>query len=64
MIVEKDWYKAPASPIKLSRTPAQLRSLPPKFGQHSAEVLAEFGFAEAEISDLMQRGIVPAVRQQ
>jgi crotonobetainyl-CoA:carnitine CoA-transferase CaiB-like acyl-CoA transferase len=64
MIVEKDWYKAPASPIKLSRTPAQLRSLPPKFGQHSAEVLAEFGFAEAEISDLMQRGIVPTVRQQ
>lgn len=31
MVLDKDGYRGLASPIKLSRTPAQLRSLPPGF---------------------------------
>ena len=62
MIVEKGWYKALGSPIKLSRTPASLRSLPPKFGQHSREVLTEFGFEDHEVEALFASGVVPAVR--
>lgn len=31
MVLEKDGYRGVASPIKLSRTPAQLRALPPGF---------------------------------
>ena len=62
MIVEKEWYKALGSPIKLSRTPASLRSLPPKFGEHSREVLTEFGFEDREVDALLASGVVPTVR--
>lgn len=63
MILSQDWYKAPASPIKLGRTPASLRSLPPKFGQHSEELLREFGFSAEEIGELLGSGVVPRARQ-
>ena len=62
MIIEKEWYKALGSPIKLSRTPASLRSLPPKFGEHSRELLTEFGFEEHEVDALLASGVVPTVR--
>jgi len=39
MLVEIDDYKGTASPIRLSRTPVSYRRKPPKFGQHSAEIL-------------------------
>jgi formyl-CoA transferase len=35
-----------------------LRSTPPKFSQHTAEVLAEFGYSKAEIDALMAKGVV------
>lgn len=38
MVLDENGYRAIASPIKLSRTPAALRRLPPRFGQHNAEV--------------------------
>jgi len=40
MVLEQDGYRAIASPIKLSRTPATLRRLPPSFDQDTAEVAA------------------------
>ncbi|GAB2891706.1 CoA transferase [Paralcaligenes sp. KSB-10] len=38
MVIEEGAYRAIASPIKLSRTPATLRLLPPSFGQHNGEI--------------------------
>lgn len=38
MVLEHEGYRAVASPIKLSRTPATLRRLPPAFGQHDEAV--------------------------
>src|SRR5690606_18694565 len=38
MVLEKGGYRAIASPIKLSRTPAGLRRLPPAFGEHTEAV--------------------------
>ena len=38
-IVEQDWYKGVASPIRFLRTKACLRSVPPKFSEHADEVL-------------------------
>jgi formyl-CoA transferase len=64
MVLEKDGYKAPASPIKLSRTPAALRSLPPKFSEHSEALLSEFGFTVDEINKLFVEGTVPQERQK
>jgi crotonobetainyl-CoA:carnitine CoA-transferase CaiB-like acyl-CoA transferase len=39
-------------PIKLSATPGGVRRPAPTFGQHTREVLGEFGFSGAEIDDL------------
>jgi crotonobetainyl-CoA:carnitine CoA-transferase CaiB-like acyl-CoA transferase len=39
-----------ASPVRLAATPADYRLPPPLLGQHTDEVLAELGFAPAEIA--------------
>jgi crotonobetainyl-CoA:carnitine CoA-transferase CaiB-like acyl-CoA transferase len=57
-IVAKDWYKGVASPIRLERTRPSLRRTPPKFSQHWAEVLGEFGYSKSEIEALVTSGVV------
>jgi crotonobetainyl-CoA:carnitine CoA-transferase CaiB-like acyl-CoA transferase len=57
-VVEEDWYKGVASPIRLARSKPSLRGLPPKFGQHTAEVLAEFGYSTSEIEALTTEGVI------
>ena len=64
MIVEKDWYKGTATPIKFSRTPAVMKSAPPKFSQHAREVLAEAGFDEAAIARLAETGVLAEKRRK
>ena len=39
-------------PVTLSRTPAQLASASPDAGEHSDEVLSEFGFSPEEVAEL------------
>ncbi len=39
-------------PVKLSRTPSKIVATPPDSGQHTDEVLKEFGFADKEIAEL------------
>jgi formyl-CoA transferase len=41
-------------PMTLSRTPTRLAAAPPRLGQHTDEVLAEFGFSAGEIEQLKQ----------
>lgn len=48
----------PNSPIKLSATPPSLRTPPPRFGEHTDEVLAELGFGAGEIATLREQGVV------
>ena len=55
-VIEKDWYKGVASPIRLERSKPSLRSVPPKFSQHATEVLAEFGYSKGEIDALVAGG--------
>ena len=57
-VIGKDWYKGVASPIRMERSKPSLRSTPPKFSQHTAEVLAEFGYSNAEIDALLAKGAV------
>jgi len=45
MLLDRDGYRGVGIPIKLSRTPGRLRSLPPSIGQHNAEILARFGIS-------------------
>jgi formyl-CoA transferase len=63
-VVEQDWYKGVASPVRLARSKPSLRSLPPKFGQHTAEVLAEFGYSKSEIAALTAQGVICTGRRR
>ncbi len=58
MNVEQDWYRMTGTPIKFSRTPGALRYLPPKFGEHTREILAEYGLSAGEVDALLSAGVV------
>ena len=65
MVVEVDHAKAgPVKtlglPIKLSETPGGVTRAAPLYGQHSREVLAEYGYGAAEIEALIAEGAVVA----
>ena len=63
MVVELDHpvagrTRALGLPVKFSATPGGIRRPSPLFGQHTREVLAEHGFADAEIDALVAEGAV------
>ncbi|HXD44184.1 MAG TPA: CoA transferase [Pseudolabrys sp.] len=41
-----------AQPFKMSRTQTKIAAVPPKQGEHTDEVLKEFGFSDGDIADL------------
>jgi crotonobetainyl-CoA:carnitine CoA-transferase CaiB-like acyl-CoA transferase len=43
-------------PIKLSATPGRVKRPAPQLGEHTREVLAEFGFSDSEIERLLASG--------
>lgn len=43
-------------PILMSRTPSHIAAPPPLAGQHSADILQEIGFSEAEIASMKAQG--------
>jgi len=45
-------------PLSLERTPSRMARRPPERGEHSDEVLAEFGFSDAEIAALRADDII------
>ncbi len=46
------------NPIRLSATPAQIRCTAPEFGQHTEEVLLEFGYAWKQIEAFRTLGAI------
>jgi crotonobetainyl-CoA:carnitine CoA-transferase CaiB-like acyl-CoA transferase len=57
MVWEKDGYRNVGNPVKLSRTPASVRTKPKKFGSDTRAVLAEAGYSSVEIDELVASGI-------
>jgi CoA:oxalate CoA-transferase len=45
-------------PVRLSKTPGQIRRLAPDFAGHTQEVLLENGFAQVEIDRLQEEGVI------
>jgi len=62
MIVEVDGpegrVKQVAHPIKFSETPAQIRMLLPKLGEHTEEILTSLGYSPEEIEGLRKEGVI------
>jgi crotonobetainyl-CoA:carnitine CoA-transferase CaiB-like acyl-CoA transferase len=49
--------RMPDIPQRFSRTPAEVRRLQPRLGEHSAEILEEAGYSEREIDELVDAGV-------
>jgi formyl-CoA transferase len=47
-----------AQPVTLSETPSSLRAAPPEVGEHTDEVLREFGYAADEIATFRRDGVI------
>ena len=45
-------------PVKLSSTPGAVRTPAPRLGQHTDEVLAEYGYKAGEIARFRERRVV------
>ena len=58
MVVQVEGMSGIGIPVKLSRTPGRAHSAPPRFGQHTRELLLEHGYGVATIDALIARGTV------
>jgi len=58
LLANSDGNLEPTPAPRLSRTPGSVRRPGPKVGQHTDEVLGEFGFGGAEISALREAGAI------
>ncbi len=50
--------EAVANPVMLSETPATIRTAAPEFGQHTEEVLLEYGYTWDDIASFKEQGII------
>lgn len=64
MSVELGDYRGWGLPIKFSRTPGEIERRPPRFGEHTRELLAEAGLADEDIDGLIERGVVLEQRRR
>jgi crotonobetainyl-CoA:carnitine CoA-transferase CaiB-like acyl-CoA transferase len=53
---EEGLIRTSAPPMNFSATPASIRRLAPRLGEHSVEVLREAGFGDAEIGTMLAAG--------
>jgi crotonobetainyl-CoA:carnitine CoA-transferase CaiB-like acyl-CoA transferase len=53
-----DSLRMVASPMKLSATPVDYRRAPPLLGQHTDEVLGEFGWTAQQIAAWREQGVI------
>ncbi len=45
-------------PVKLSRTPGEIRLRPPTLSEHTEQILGQLGYSEREIAGLRQEGVI------
>ena len=57
MVWEKDGWRNVGNPVKLSRTPAEPRSKPRRFGTDTRAVLEELGYEATEIERMLTDGV-------
>ncbi|MCM3670749.1 CoA transferase [Mesobacillus maritimus] len=67
MVVEKEHPKLGSikmlgTPVKFSRTPGEIKSVPPELGEHTKEILSSLGYSEEEIRRLSELNITSSAR--
>jgi crotonobetainyl-CoA:carnitine CoA-transferase CaiB-like acyl-CoA transferase len=62
MVIEQDGYRGIASPVKMGRTKASTRHVPPDFGADNEDVLRAAGYSPADIERLAGLGAVVTKR--
>ena len=58
MVADIGAWRGLGTPIKLSRTPGGPRAAPPRFAEHTDDILAGHGFSAEEIQGLEKEGIL------
>lgn len=62
MLVEVSHPSGPmrllGSPVKMSRTPGEVRTHPPLLGQHTMDVLLSLGYSEEEVRSMREEGAI------
>src|SRR5207248_661969 len=58
IVQEMGSLRVVGQPMTLGRTPSRLEAAPPGRGEHTAEILREMGFSEAEIEALREAKVV------
>ncbi len=58
-----DDLDVPGSPMHFSRTPTTVRRHPPRLGEHTTEVLEEYGVSKRELQRLRSVGAIPSARE-
>ena len=56
--VEIEGIQQPAPAPRFSDTPSAIQRPPPTLGEHSREILEEFGFSDEEVARLVSAGAV------
>ena len=64
MAAEQPGYRGWGLPIKLSRTPGRIARTPPRFGEHSREILRRVRLFRAEIDALAASGVLVEQRRR
>ena len=62
MIVEVEYpavgkVKQLGTPLRFSETPCEMRSPPPRLGEHTEQILRWLGYGEGEILDMREKGV-------
>ena len=46
------------NPIRLSKTPSEIKDKAPKLGEHTGQILKELGYSEIDITKMKKSGII------
>ena len=53
-----DITKTIGVPIKLDRTPGYIKTKPPKFGEHTENILKSLNYTDKEIKELYEKNVI------